>query len=137
MMTQIRSNRTLRELMTGAGAYCLIWEIALLIFTQRRLYHTIGLIVGFVLCIVLAVSMADSIDVAVDLDEKGAKAYLQKKASLRYLIVCAAIIMLAVFDTGNPLTCFAGVMGLKIGAYIQPFVHKFSDRLKGVKTTDG
>ena len=137
MMTQIRSNRTLRELMTGAGAYCLIWEIVLLIFTQRRLYHSIGLTVGFILCIVLAVSMADSIDVAVDLDEKGAKVYLQKKASLRYLIVCAAIIILAVSDLGNPLTCFAGVMGLKIGAYIQPFVHKLSDRLKGVKTTDG
>ena len=70
-------------------------------------------------------------------DEKSARAYLQKKASLRYIVVCGIIVALALSGTGNPLTFFAGIMGLKIGAYIQPFVHKFSDRLKGVKTTDG
>lgn len=110
--------------MTGAVVYCMIWEAVLLIFTERKLYHTIGLIVGLVLCLVLSVSIADSLDVAVGLDEKGAKAYIQKKASLRYLLVCAVIILLAIFDFGNPLTCFAGLMGLKIGAYMQPLTHR-------------
>ncbi len=137
MMDQLRNNATLRELALGAAVYCLIWEAALLIFAQRKLYVSIGLLCGFIICLVLAVSMASSIDVAVNLDEKGAKAYLQRKAALRYLIACASIILLAVFDLGSPLTCFAGLMGLKIGAYIQPFTHRFIERIKGVDTTNG
>lgn len=137
MLERIRNNRTLVELMAGAAVYCILCEVLLLIFTERRLYHSIGLIIGFAVCIALSISIADSLDVAVELDEKSAKAYIQKKASLRYVLVCAVIIILAIFDFGNPLTCFAGVIGLKIGAYIQPFVHKLIDRLKGVKTTDG
>ena len=136
-MIQIRSNRTLRELIAGAGIYCFLLELVLLIFTERRLYHTVGLLIGSILCVVLSISIADSIDVAVELDEKGARAYIQKKASFRYLMVCAAVVILAVFDFGNPLTCFAGVIGLKIGAYMQPLIHKLIDRVKGVKTTDG
>lgn len=130
MVNRIRNNRTLIELMIGAAAYCTLWEAVLLIFTERKLYHTIGLLIGFALCIILSVSIADSLDAAVELDEKGAKAYIQKKASLRYLIVCAVIIVLAIFDFANPLTCFAGLMGLKIGAYIQPFTHKILTRNK-------
>ncbi len=137
MLERIRNNRTLVELMAGAAVYCILCEVLLLIFTERGLYHSIGLIIGFAVCIALSISIADSLDVAVELDEKSAKAYIQKKASLRYVLVCAVIIILAIFDFGNPLTCFAGVIGLKIGAYIQPFVHKLIDRLKGVKTTDG
>lgn len=137
MLERIRNNRTLVELMAGAAVYCILCEILLLIFTERRLYHSVGLIIGFAVCIALSISIADSLDVAVELDEKSAKAYIQKKASLRYILVCAVIIILAIFDFANPLSCFAGVIGLKIGAYLQPFVHKFIDRLKGVNTTDG
>ena len=79
MIDQLRTNRTLKELITGAFVYCLLWEAALLVFTERRLYHTVGLAAGFIVCAVLAMGMADSIDVAVDLDEKSARAYLQKK----------------------------------------------------------
>ena len=124
--------------MAGASVYCAVWEVILLIFTQRRMYHSIGLLIGLILCLALSVSISDSLDVAVSLDEKGAKAYIQKKASLRYLIVCAVIAVLAITDFGNPLTCFAGLMGLKIGAYIQPFTHKVFTKInKGDDTIDG
>lgn len=124
MLDQLRTNTTLRELIAGAAVYCIVWEIPLLILTDRKLYHSAGLLAGLILCIILAVNMAATIDVAVGLNEKGARAYLQKKASLRYIIVCAAVVVLALTGIGNPLTFFAGIMGLKIGAYIQPFTHK-------------
>ena len=134
MIDQLRTNRTLRELILGAFAYCVLWEIPLLVFAERRLYHTIGLAAGFLICVVLAALMAESIDVAVELDEKGARAYLQKKASLRYLIACISIVVMALTDIGNPLTFFAGIMGLKIGAYIQPLTHRAICMVRG--TTD-
>ncbi|MCR5356741.1 MAG: ATP synthase subunit I [Lachnospiraceae bacterium] len=132
MMDQLRNNPTLRELILGAAVYCALWEAALLIFTDRKLYHSVGLLCGFVICFILAVSMAGSIAVAVTLDEKSARAFTQRKAAIRYLLACAGIIILAVFDFGNPLTCFAGLMGLKIGAYIQPFIHRLIEKIKGV-----
>ncbi len=124
MLDQLRTNTTLRELIAGAAVYCIVWEIPLLILTDRKLYHSVGLLAGLILCIILAVNMAATIDVAVGLNEKGARAYLQKKASLRYITLCAAVVVLALTGIGNPLTFFAGIMGLKIGAYIQPFTHK-------------
>ncbi len=129
MLVQLRTNTTLRELIAGAAVYCIAWEIPLLILTDRKLYHSIGLLAGLILCIILAVNMAATIDVAVGLNEKGARAYLQKKSSLRYIIVCAAVVALALSDIGNPLTFFAGIMGLKIGAYMQPFTHKVLNKI--------
>ena len=129
-MDQLRTNTTLKELIAGAAAYCIVWEVFLLILTERKLYHSIGLLAGLIICVVLAVNMAQSIDVAVHLNEKGARAYIQKKASLRYIIVCAAVVLLALSDTGNPLTFFAGIMGLKIGAYMQPFTHKIFEKIR-------
>lgn len=129
MIAKLRTNTTLKELIAGAAAYCIVWEIFLLILTERKLYHSIGLLAGLIICVVLAVSMAGSIDVAVTLDERGARAYIQKKASLRYIIVCAAIVLLELSGIGNPLTFFAGIMGLKIGAYIQPFTHKAFEKI--------
>ena len=128
-MDQLRTNTTLKELIAGACVYCLIWEIPLLIFTQRRVYHSLGLAAGLITCIFLAINMASTIDIAVEMNEKGARAYLQKKASLRYIIVCGIIVALALSGIGNPLTFFAGIMGLKIGAYMQPLTHKLTDKI--------
>ena len=48
---------------------------------------------------------------------------------LRYLLI--AVVLLAVYflDVGYVLATFLGVMGLKIGAYLQPLTHKFYNRL--------
>lgn len=129
MLNQLRTNTTLKELIAGATAYCIVWEIILLILTERKLYHSIGLLAGLIICIVLAVSMAQSIDVAVDLNEKGARAYIRKKASLRYIIVCGAVVLLELTGFGNSLTFFAGIMGLKIGAYLQPLTHRIFEKI--------
>ena len=129
MIDQLRTNTTLKELIAGAVIYCLAWEIPLLIFTERKLYHSVGLLVGLIACIVLAMNMAVTIDAAVDMNAKGAKAYLQQKASLRYIVVCALIVAVYLTGIGNPLTFFAGIMGLKIGAYMQPLTHKLAVRI--------
>lgn len=139
MLHQLRSNRTLWELIAGAVMYCAFFEIPLLIFTQRRLYHSMGLAAGLIVCILVAANMADTIDIAVDLDEKSAKAYLQKKSSLRYLVICGALLAVQFLKLGNPLTYIAGIMGLKIGAYLQPFTHKVTEKIihKEGETSDG
>ena len=123
-MEILRYNKTLREMMIGSLVFSGVAGIILVIFTKNTGYQLLGLVVGLLVSLFLAYNMADSIDIAVDLDEKSSKAYLQKQSTIRYLVVCAVIIALGLLDWGNPLTCFVGVMGLKIGAYLQPFTHK-------------
>ena len=128
MILQIRNNRTLRELMAGIIVYGLIWEAALLLFTERKIYHSAGLLIGIVISLFLAANIASTLDTGLDLDEKNAVSYMKRKASLRYLAVCVIFVLLAVLDKGNPLTCFAGVMGLKAGAYMHPLIERILNK---------
>ena len=49
---------------------------------------------------------------------------------IRYGVIVIAFGMLCMIDIGNPLAAFAGIMGLKAGAYLQPFTHKISTKFK-------
>ncbi len=124
MMERLRNNETLRELMIGIAVWCILAEGILLLLCKGKLYQSIGLAAGFVTALILAYSMAASVEEAVLLDEKGAAGFIRRKAVFRYLLACTVIVVLAITDIGNPLTCFAGMMGLKIGAYLQPLTHR-------------
>ena len=126
----LKENETLRELLFGILFFGLFAQILLAVFTERRLYHAIGLWTGILVACIMAVHMAVTLNDAVSLGEKGAAGYLQKKSVIRYVLVCALIVVLGITDFGNPVTYFLGVMGLKIGAYLQPVTHKLTTHFK-------
>ncbi len=123
-MDLLKYNTTLKELMLGELCIGALWQIILLIFFERHLYNGLGLWIGVVLGLYMAYSMADSIEIAVDFDEKGSQKFLRKKSVFRYVVVCAVVAVMGITDSANALTCMAGVLGLKISAYLQPFTHK-------------
>ncbi len=127
-MNLLKENVILRELIVGELFFGVVCQILLLIFTKQWVYNSLGLWIGVAISVFLAVNMADSIDVALDLDAKNADAYLRKKSVIRYLIVCAAVVLLGIFDLASVLTCIFGVMGLKVGAYLQPITHKLFNK---------
>lgn len=126
----LRENETLRELLFGILFFGIFVQIPLAVFTENRLYHAVGLWLGVLTACVMAVHMAAALDSALVMGEKGASGYLQRKAVLRYALVCVLIVVLGVTDTGNPVTYFLGVMGLKLGAYLQPVTHKLIKFIK-------
>lgn len=44
---------------------------------------------------------------------------------------CSSLFVTAYFEIGNVIVAFVGVMGLKVGAYVQPFTHKVILKLLG------
>jgi hypothetical protein len=49
---------------------------------------------------------------------------LSIKSVLRYLVVVLIFLVMMYFDLGNLISAFLGVLGLKVSAYAQPFMHK-------------
>ena len=50
---------------------------------------------------------------------------------IRYVMIAIVLVIVALTDTLNPLITFAGVMGLKIGAYLNFFAKKVSTWIYG------
>ena len=98
---------------------------------EKTIYNSIGLIVGAVVSAVCAVHMAWGIDIAVGLDEKSSIALTKKYTVIRYLIMCAVLVIVGITDVGSPVTLILGFMGLKAGAYLNPIVHKLTTKNDG------
>lgn len=76
----------------------------------------------------MAFHMAVSLNSVVERDVKGAQAAATVNNIIRYLIAIVVLAILALTHIGNPLAAFAGIMGLKVSAYMQPFLVKLFHR---------
>lgn len=120
----IRENETLRELLVGIVLYGIVIQIILAIAFPLKIYRAAGLWAGILCGIAMAIHMAFCLEKIVILDEKGARAYARKTTLIRYGCVCLVLAIIAYTKTGDPVTLVLGTLGLKIGAYLQPLVHK-------------
>ena len=116
-------SETLKELLIGILFYGILVEIIGICFVKDKIYFSIGLWIGIFLAFAAAIHMWWGIDKALDMGE-GAGKYALSQNMIRYGVIVVAFAALCVMDLGNPLAAFAGIMGLKAGAYLQPFTHK-------------
>ena len=86
---------------------------------------TVGLWIGIVAAVLMLRNMRDSLNEALDLGEAGARKYVQSAYMKRYIAVVVVFIAVSLLGIANVLTLLAGVMGLKVSAYLQPVKHKF------------
>ena len=121
-----RINQALPELLLGIVLYGFMIQIVGVWFVEDKVQYSVGLWAGIILAMGLAVNMAV---VILDTVEAMAEKRSYRKASLyavlRYLAVVLGVIVVWYFELGNVLAMFAGVMGLKVSAYLQPVTHKF------------
>ena len=127
----IKKNKTLQELFIGIVLVGVLIEVLLLIFTKNIFYNSIGLVVGFIVSIGCAIHMAWGIEIAVMLDEKSSIAITRKYTVIRYMIMCVALVAVGVTDIGSPVTLIFGFLTLKMGAYINPFIHTIITKIFG------
>lgn len=118
----------LPDLLIGILLYGVVCEAVGLIFVKDRLFYSIGLLIGILCAMGMAVHMAWSLNRALDLGESGAVKKMQLHNLLRYGIVVVVIFALWLSGIGNPVVAFLGIMGLKVAAYLQPFTHKLFRR---------
>ena len=105
--------------------YGLLIQVICFFVAGDLLKATVGLWVGIIAAILMLRNMRDSLIEALDLGEAGAKKYVQSAYMKRYLAVVVVFVVVSLLGTANVLTLLAGVMGLKVSAYLQPVKHKF------------
>jgi len=135
MKEKIIQNRTLSDLFLGIFIFCLICQIGLVIgckfFWGRTAYYSIGLWFGCLIAIFMAWHMNRSISSALDFDGDTATKLMRKGTYIRYFAIVIILAGFMIIDIVSPLTVFLGIMGLKAGAYSQPFVHKLLNPIVG------
>lgn len=124
-----RLNKVLPELILGILLYGIVLQAAGIWLSEDKLMYTKGLWIGIILAMGLALHIAVVIEDAVSLNSSRAK--LVTMSLLRYIAAAAVLFGTAYFRLGSVIAAFLGVMGLKIAAYSQPFIHKVILKLKG------
>lgn len=120
---KIKMNETLKELFIGILVYGILVEGICLLFVKEKIYCTIGVWYGILLALAAAFHMWKSLSAGMELGDSASK-YMISQNMVRYGVIVVAFGVLCILDFGNPIAAFAGIMGLKAGAYLQPFTHK-------------
>jgi len=101
-------------------------------FFEDKGKYAIGLLVGVTQAIFLSINMASTILGAIEVVDKKGQAVVATKAILRYLVVVATTFFMCYMDWGYIGTWFAGIMGLKVSALLQPMIHKLGNKKKEI-----
>lgn len=124
-----RLNKVLPELILAILLYGGLAQITGMWLVKDKAYFSAGLWIGVFLAAGMAVHMAVVIEDAAS--GLGGQGKLVAMSLLRYFVVAAVFFCTAYFRLGDPVAAFAGVTGLKIAAYMQPFLHKLILKRKG------
>lgn len=116
-------NETVFELWTGILIWGAVCQIIPVWFVSDKIGYSLGLWTGILLAGASAYHMWWALDRGLD-DEGSAQGYIRKQGLIRYAVILAVFAVLMLTDAANPLSAFLGIMGLKAGAYLQPFLHK-------------
>lgn len=114
---------TLFLLTVGIFLFFVVASIPVLIFSKDRLKSELSLFAGAVMAVGLALHMNFSIVRAIHM-ERRQSAYLALSSVGRLLVVAGLIVLAAWTGVMDPLFIVVGMLGLKIGAYIQPALEK-------------
>ena len=115
-------NTALPGLLFGIILFGMLCQIAGIFLVEDKAGYSVGLWIGVLTAIFMAFHMAVTLNSAVERDVKGAQAVATRQNIIRYLVVVIILGSLMVTRIGSPLAAFAGVMGLKISAYLQPLL---------------
>ncbi|MGN0341274.1 MAG: hypothetical protein ACI4DO_00610 [Roseburia sp.] len=124
-----RINQVLPELLLGIVVYGIFVQILGIWFVEDKFRYTTGLWIGIILAGGSAIHMAVVLRDSMDLAEKGARTRTTFGYMLRYAVILVVCFLTGYFKLGNVVTLFIGVLGLKAGAYLQPFTHKVISKM--------
>lgn len=126
-----RINNALPGLVLGILVYGCVVELLGVWFVTDRLHYTTGLTIGIALACGMAINIAIVLEDSVQIyGESHAKAKIIAKSVLRYVVVAIVFFLMMKWNLGNLITAFIGVLGLKVSAYLQPFIHKAIAKLQ-------
>lgn len=119
---------TLFTLCLGIFLYGIIFQLILLFFS-RSVSYSLGLWIGIVLAIAGSVHMWWSLDRGMDQAAKQAAKTIGTNNLIRYLVLVLVMFVLIYTNFANPIFMFCGYMGMKISAYMNPWLRKISAKV--------
>lgn len=122
-----KADTTVKEMWIGVAVWGIACELVTVWFVKDRIYSGLGLLIGCILAAAGVWHMWRTIDQALDLGD-GAQKFMTARSWIRYGMFVAVFAVLMVTDAADPLTAFLGLMGMKMSAYLQPTVHKISEK---------
>lgn len=114
---------TLFDLCLGIFLYGVVFQLVLLVFSRKAAY-SLGLWIGVLLAIAGSVHMWWSIDRGMEQAAKQAARTVGTNNLLRYLVLVIVMFVLVYTNFANPIFAFLGYMGMKISAYLNPWLSK-------------
>jgi vacuolar-type H+-ATPase subunit I/STV1 len=121
-----RINDALPGLVFGIVFYGIVVQLIGVWFVTDKISYSIGLWYGIAIAVGIAVNIATVI-----YGQKDANRRIVAKSLLRYIVVAVLLFILGLFNFGNLIMAFVGMLGLKISAYLQPLFMKVTDRFSG------
>ena len=124
-------DETLLELLMGILLFTVVCQLVGMWFVPNMAAYTIGLWIGALLAGLSAAHMWWALDrnLTINADnEKGAVNFATKWSMIRYGVILIIFLILCLTDFAYPLAAFLGIMGLKIGAYLQPLIKKIFNK---------
>lgn len=116
-----RLNDALPALVVTILIYGVVVELIGIWFAEDKIRYTTGLLIGIACAIFMAIHLAIVIRDAV---EQSSERRLKFKSVSRYIVIVIVFFVMMYFKLGNLISAFIGVLGLKVSAYLQPFIHK-------------
>lgn len=115
-----RMNDALLPLLGGIIGYGLVVFGIGIIFAPNRLQFTVGLIIGLVCAMGMAIHLAMVLYDSVSMGQS--TRVLAAKSVMRYIVVAVVFFLMMYFHVGDLIAAFIGIFGLKVSAYIQQFI---------------
>lgn len=117
-----RLNDALPALVVSIVIYGLLVELIGVWFVTDKLRFTTGLWCGELCAIFMAIHIAIVLRDAVEAGGDNTRR-MSAKSVLRYVVVVIVFLVMMIFRLGDFIAAFIGVLGLKVCAYAQPFIH--------------
>ena len=119
---------TLFDLCLGIFIYEIVFEIILLFFS-RKVSYSVGLWIGVILAIAGSVHMWWCLNRGLEMASKDATKTVGVNNLIRYLVIVVVIMILACTNLANPIFAFCGYMGMKVSAYLNPFIRRAREKV--------
>lgn len=123
-----RINEALPGLVVSILLYGVMVELIGVWFVKDRIAYSIGVWFGIAVAVGMAINLATVIFDSVTMgDTAHATRRIVTKSILRYVVVVILFVLFGYFQWGNLIAAFLGLLGLKIGAYLQPLWEKVKE----------
>lgn len=119
---------TLFDLCLGIFLYGIVFQIVLLFFS-REVSYSLGLWIGVILAVAGSIHMWWSLDRGMDQASKQAAKTIGTNNLIRYFVLVVVMFVLIYTDFANPIFMFCGYMGMKISAYLNPWLRRISEKV--------